>query len=733
MDATLVDGTASETFGDAPERIGAYLLIELLGRGGMGEVFRARQTSPVDREVAVKLLVDKVDPALLALFEVERRILARMHHPSIAQFFDAGTAPDGRPYFVMELVSGVPLDAYCRDRSLPFAERARLLMQICAAVQHAHNRGVVHRDLKPSNVLIADVDGMPLPKLIDFGIASASSVRARRAGTRGYMSPDQLRDDESVDTRDDVYALGVIACELLADLSTDAVSSAVSQLPARPSAANADVARGSTSALRHSLADAAHGDASVSMHSATALRGDLGSLLVRAVHPERHLRYPSPAALADDLQRLLNNEPVLAHRGGALYVARKFVRRHRLMVASALTLLAALLVALSVSLWALDRARDERDAANRAQAEADRQARIAASVNRFLVDDLLGAANLDENSRADRTTLLEVVERAASRLDTEQNLEPEAAADIHFAFGRALASLGRYEQAERAFAQSANLRAERLGNNSLPVLSARAAAAATLIERSRHDDARRLLGQLLAAVEGEPPFAGLEDQLRIDMSRNETFAGHYEIADQLLAPVIADPASQGHLSQARRLLGWIRSRQGRHAEAEELMRAIVSESEASFGADSWPTLMAEGALSTTLHRADKFAEALALRLRVVAAIRQRFPNHAEFGVQLSHLAAHQMALGNAVEAETAAREAIDQLKLHFPAEHRMNGNAHSHLGAALTVQGRWSEALAALEEARRIFAAALPPTHALIVQNDERLRAWREAQARPTP
>ncbi len=737
----ISDAVAGSTGANAevPARLGPFQLLEALGQGGMGLVYRARQHLPVDREVALKLLPGALDPTMLTYFEVERHSLARMQHPAIAQLYEAGTTPDGRPWFAMELVRGVALDVYCATQQPSQEQRLRLLIRVCRAVQHAHDRGIVHRDLKPSNVLVQKVDGEAMPKLIDFGIASGTASRASRAGTDAYMSPEQLQDDAAVDVRNDVYAIGVMLCELLAGLPAPRVSALVrglrERLPTAPSTSGhgrsfASSAAGFTSdsiaAQRLQLIElAALGGAAIE----GALRGELGYLLTRSISPRREERYASAGALAEDLQRLLDGAPISAHPPTRRYLAGKFIARHRLVIGAAAAVLVGLVLSLIVALDALAEARAQRDLARAAEAEAARQARIASSVNRFLIDDLLGAANLDERPNADRLTLVEVVEAAASGLGGDGAMEPEAEADIRVALGRALASLGRFQAAIAAFEQAAALRRATLGTEHAATLTAEAEAAAMLVDLSAHDDARQRLSRLLerAAPLAEQAPALLDD-LRLKLARNAIFAGDYAEAETMLQRVLSRTPTLRQLADARRLQAWVLSRTGRHTQALQALEQLVSDTRAQFGAESWPTLMAEGAQATALHRAGDFEAAQRLRLRVIGTLRERFAGHSELGVQLSHLAAHRVQLAQAALAEAAAREAIERMTRQLGAGHRMLGNAHSHLGAALLQQQRIVEAGTALLEARRIFAAALPAAHPLIEQNEARIRDWQRAR-----
>jgi len=387
-------------------RIGPYRLERRLGEGGMGAVWLARQSEPVARDVALKLIKSGMDTkAVVRRFEVERRVLARLEHPGIARVLEVGSTPEGRPYFAMEYVRGAPLLEWCDERRMDLPSRLRLFIEICRAVEHAHRKGVLHRDLKPSNVLVTEVDGRPVPKVIDFGVAKllddpglAGQTVLTQAGsvvgTPDYMSPEQAVIGGDVDTRSDVYSLGVMLYELLTGLTPRRAASSASR---RPTLGTISGMLRSGAPMRPSSA-IDQGEPPIAEHAARLrstdarslrryLAADLDWIVLRAIETEPDRRYGSVDALERDVARALASEPVEARPPSLLYLSRRFAQRHARSLIAAGFVIGAILTGMALALVGWSEARQERDAAVEAR-ERERQTshRLADKLHESQVD-----------------------------------------------------------------------------------------------------------------------------------------------------------------------------------------------------------------------------------------------------------------------------------------------------------------------------------------------------------
>jgi serine/threonine protein kinase len=395
---TETSATVSPTTSAHPTNIGPYRLIRKLGEGGMGQVWLAEQTEPVKRTVALKLTrVGWYDDEVLQRFHAERQSLALMDHPSIAKVFDAGSTPDGQPYLVMEYVRGVPITQYCDQKQLTIKERLELFIKVCEGVQHAHQKAIIHRDLKPANILVTEVDGKPVPRIIDFGVAKATgpdiggkTVMTRVGGfvgTPGYMSPEQASGTADVDTRTDVYSLGVILYVLLTGVeplettrwNSQPLHEVLREIrevdPPRPSTRVRTALPSSSNAQLRGVQLKQLED---------LLQGDLDWIALKALEKDRVRRYSTPTELATDINAYLVNQPVSARPTSAAYRVQKYVRRNRLAVAVGMLLVLLLAGFAGIQAVQLRRIAKERDRANhnaeiaeKNRSEATKQAQLA--------------------------------------------------------------------------------------------------------------------------------------------------------------------------------------------------------------------------------------------------------------------------------------------------------------------------------------------------------------------
>jgi eukaryotic-like serine/threonine-protein kinase len=463
---TITLGAAGGTARD----IGPYHLLQKIGEGGMGEVWVAEQHKPLHRRVALKLIKAGMDTRqVIARFESERQALAMMDHPAIAKVFDAGETSDGRPYFVMEYVQGIPITAYCDKNRLTTAERLELFRHICEGVQHAHQKAIIHRDLKPSNILVAIQDGVAVPKIIDFGVAKATaqSLTERTMytelgmliGTPEYMSPEQAEmSGQNVDTRTDVYSLGAILYELL-----------VGALPFDPR----ELRRAGFDEIRRKIREedppkpstrlSTMGEASTVLAQKRRterptlirqIRGDLDWITMKALEKDRTRRYGSPSDLAADIDRYLHHQPIVARSPSTVYKTKKFVRRHAFGVGVAATV-AVLLVAFSVTtaLQARRIAR-ERDRANQ-EAEASRQ------VSDFLTG-LFKVSNPSE-ARGNSVTAREILDKGADKIAKDLQGQPVVQGKLMSTMGLVYDSLGLYDPAQKLLDNALETRTSALG------------------------------------------------------------------------------------------------------------------------------------------------------------------------------------------------------------------------------------------------------------------------------
>jgi serine/threonine protein kinase/tetratricopeptide (TPR) repeat protein len=613
-------------------RIGPYTLLEKLGEGGMGTVWVAEQTKPVRRHVALKVIKVGMDSQqILQRFEAERQALALMNHPNIATVLDAGTSEAGLPYFVMELVKGVPITKYCDDRKASVLERLRLFVAVCHAIQHAHQKGVLHRDIKPANVLVSTEEAEPVPKVIDFGVAKALHKRlterpmftevGQLVGTLEYMSPEQADQGTwDIDTRADVYALGVLLYVLLVGgtpLDADTLRSApLSETlrrirevdPEQPSArlTRSGASLGGLSGLRSS--DPAR--------LLREVKGELDWIVMKALEKDRTRRYEAASALARDVERYLQHEPVEACPPTRRYRLGKFLRRHRLEAVTAAAGMALLVVAAAVSTWQAVR--------------ATRAEKTAAAVSEFLRNDLLGQSDLANQpgegpGRDPDVTVRTLLDRAALRIEGKFRQEPLTEAAIRLTIGKAYRALGHYPEGQRQLERSVELYAAQLGANHPATLDSKSNLAYLYGAQGRYDRAEPLSEEV---VKGRTARLGADhpDTLtsKNNLAQQYRAQKKFERAEPLYLEVVrADTATLGadhrETLRAQTNLAALYRDQTRYDLAEPLYEEVVQAQTQKLGADHPDTLVSKNGLAAVYKAEGRYDEAEALFQEVVGA------------------------------------------------------------------------------------------------------------------
>ncbi|WP_165251214.1 serine/threonine-protein kinase [Paludisphaera soli] len=743
---------------------GRYVLGEEIGRGGMGTVHRAEQLRPVKRTVAVKLVGAGMDSRhILNRFEAERQALALMDHPNIARVLDAGATPDGRPFFVMELVDGVPLTTYCDRRRLPVADRLDLFRRICRAVQHAHQKGIIHRDLKPSNVLIEDQGGKPTPKVIDFGLAKAvggtvltdetlPTLHGTFAGSPLYMAPEQAGPDAGdVDVRADVYALGAMLYELLSgstpiprDVLKQAALAQVVRLIREDEPPAPSRRLGESDALP-----------SVAVNRRTEpgrlgrlIRGDLDWVALKALEKDRDRRYESAAAFADDVERFLNHEPVSAGPPTAAYRARKFVRRNRsAVVAAALVFLALVAGVVGTTLGLLE-ARRHAALTEAERLRADAEAAVAREVNAILTRGLLGQADPNAQATAGRApdpdlkvrTLLDAV---AAGLDGRFADRPAVEAAVRLTVGKAYQGLGVYPESIRHLERALQL-AEAAAPPPAAETVETADELATAYRRGgRHEEAGRLNRRYLDLLE---PALGPDDPRVLTFVYNlgvvAMALGHPEEAEsRFIRALEGREKALGKdsflVAQARTALGNAAGdlndderSLSLHEQALPVFRRVLSETAPD-------TMIVANNRANALSKLGRTDEAIEAFTKLVDDARRHLgPTHVDTLTYIDGLANCRLDQERYDLAEPLLREALDAARATLPPEHPDVVHYAYQIGCLYESTRRHVEADRELAEALRLSRLAYPAGHPMTVRIaqhliDVRFAADRHADAEP--
>jgi len=720
---------------DAPgTTIGRYKIIELIGEGAFGDVYLAEQTTPVRRRVALKVVKLGMDTKqVVARFEAERQALAMMDHPNIAKIFDAGATESGRPYFAMEFVPGLSLSAYCDDHRLDTDQRLHLFLQICDAIQHAHQKGIIHRDIKPSNLMVERIGDHHVPKVIDFGIAKAMGLsltertlyteKGQLIGTPEYMSPEQAEmSGLNVDTRTDIYSLGVVLYELLAGASPfDPKTFRVGALQDIQRRIRED--QPPTPSMRISrLGPAAQDCAARRRLDPPSLRrrlkGDLDWITMKALEKDRDRRYETVNGLAVDIRRHLDHEPVLARAPSGVYRLRKFVRRNRASVVAGTVVAAGLLAAAAVSTgFALSEARHRRVAIT----ERD----IAEAVSDFLHRDVLAAAAPSaEKGKGKDVLMREVLDEAAKRIDEASAAggrfdgKPLVEASIRLTLGETYKGLGEYPRAEPFLERARELRRRELGEGHVDTLASMNTLALLYWNQGRYDEAMLLfletleIGRRVLGEEHKHTLTTMSN-LAILYSRQ----GRYEEAERLYMETLEIQnrvLGEEHPDTLKAMNNFalLYARQGRYDKAEPLYRETVEIRQRVLGEEHPDTLSTMGNLALLYWHLGRYDQAEELGVKTLEIhkriLGEKHPDTLKSMINLAILYADQ---GRYDKAEQLCLETLQICKEVLGVEHPDTLTCTNSLASVYSAQDRDDEAEPLYRETLEIRKRLLGPEH----------------------
>ena len=729
--APVVTASTAPLTEKAGDRIGRYKLLQKIGEGGCGVVYMAEQEEPVRRRVALKILKLGMDTGqVVARFEAERQALALMDHPNIAKVYDAGATENGRPYFVMELVRGIKITEYCDNKQVPTVQRLELFIQVCQAVQHAHQKGIIHRDLKPSNILVTVNDGSAVPKVIDFGIAKATTGERltnktvftafeQFMGTPAYMSPEQADiSSVDIDTRSDVYSLGVLLYELLtAHTPFDAkelLQAGLDEMrrtirekePSRPSTRLSTLPG-------DALSTTAHRRGLEPLKLVSQLRGDLDWIVMKCLEKDRARRYETANGLAADIQRHLDNEPVVACPPGSFYRFQKMVRRNRTAFAAGATVVVALAIGLGMSTWLFLRERETRKQqvvlrqeaeAARGQARSDAEAaQIEAEKSREVVQlfkTMLEGAGPEVAKGRDATILIEIADRTYDQLTGLTN-QPAVQAELCRTIASIYEDLGRYDNAVTAFRRAVTImRGQPRVRQNVLLLGEVLNGLGTALQKSEKlPEAEAAFVESLAIT--RDAFGGQSDETATvlanlgDVLSNEGKVAEAETNITHALEIKRKLHGEWHHSLAELLnsLGSLKFQTEQYAEAEALFAESLAIHRKTHGDDHVEVATCLDNLASALEPQGKLSESEDKHKEALAIYRKLLgPDHPDVATALCNLGLLLEREGKLDEAEQVVRQSLDIRTNRFGTENAVVAQSLNILSEVLWKKGKFAEA-----------------------------------------
>ena len=802
------------------DRIGRYKLLEKIGEGGCGMVYMAEQEEPVHRRVALKVIKPGMDTkSVIARFEAERQALAMMDHPNIAKILDGGvtgktevgnqmsevspepgirslrtevrsrnfdatsdfrpptsvpaptsvlrplTSDPGRPYFVMELVRGIRITDYCKQHNLSTRERLDLFTAVCSAVQHAHQKGIIHRDLKPSNILVTELDGRPVPKVIDFGIAKATEQKltdktlftqfAQFVGTPAYMSPEQAAmSGADIDTRSDIYSLGVLLYELLTGTppfdaqellhagfdemrriireteppkpSTRLTQSA--RVPAKPSESPSEVGgrMSEIGGLKSDIRD-----------PQSAIESDLDWIVMKCLEKDRTRRYETASGLAADIQRHLSSEPVTARPASAAYRFRKMVRRNKVTFAAASAVLVALIAGLGVSTWMFFKASAAEKAQSQERQKAEAEAGKSRQIAKFLQNMLKGVGPSAALGR-DTAMLREILDNTADQVGENLQDQPEVEAELRTIIGDVYSKLGEYAKASAMLREALAITKGLRGNEHREVVTLLNAQAQVLGQQGELDQAEAMLREALAM---ERKLMGKDGDVTTSLNNLGVALadrGKYSEAETVNREVLAltkKIMGNEHEDVATSLnnLGVVLQQLQKPGDAETALREALVIQKKRWGNDHPSVATTLNNLANVVQMQNKLADSESLFRKVVALQRKLLGDaHPNVAAGLNGLALALLKQDRAAEAEPLLREGVE-------IERKARNTAHPQTARLIGNLGRIMEGQRKFDEAESLYREALAMYGKLPGEEHPDMTSWRnqlhnllQAQGKPT-